>query len=1037
MNPARFSQMMRYLTRAKKANPNLPDVFPASKAPIPAKTQNVKEMEAVNQFMLRNPRVEKNNGGSLKFYPIASGGQTKQSIGPGVNLKTRDINYGGTLGYEGDNIYGGVEYNTGKVKFDVTDTEGNTLFKDTLSKDDAVNFIVGLGDRKGDKFQIKTDKDFTNMQVTFRKSFADGGMLVKPSADGSRPGYAKAKKGFAAIKDKYGLEEMIRMRDKGKDIPKVREYLDKVLRKKDKVVFKNIKDIMKKAGLPETSKVDTDVSRLLTGEYDGRVQTEGQLQKKQYGNNAEKFRKILRNIKQTIPKDKKQFINVSYTIKKNNLPGKTDSGSYYRILNEPEFKNTFVVLSRDVQSNPQIIRFAEEFEKLYEISDVDRDFFRQLAINIYGDDNPKSIKMIGADASKYAEFLYGVRDVTDADGNKLKLPSVEKRGDYLFEIIDETLGLQEGEKGKVKSFKFDPGIVRDRMFAIRDGLLGFKEGQTESQRTNIKKLLKKGYNLDEVAGLAATHELAPGYTELVQGLKKKVNADKMVKIDKPFSRIFEQIITDEKPTKGYKYNDKFYQDINEVVKLYNKDAAAYGKKYNIDVPLIEYDRGKKIKPENFLPNFKYLSPAAQANVKDLASKGIGVRTKAFTMGQLENIDLTSNKKTQANILKKMGFKCKFAGSNGGLGSCDDPDSYTDDINKTRQDLNSDDVRVRAAAKAKLNNGLQIAKTLPKIGTFLRRAGQATLGGIAKALEATGLATPVGLAIEGIVEGGIYDYFRGKGYTHDQAYQETFFPGIISGRPEGVPWYGGAESLLEKELTEVREKPTVLEDGTIVPGKIIEGAISDPKILQYQQALKDQDQVFDAFARKEKFTQLQGTDQGTYKKLASDASADIQDLNRSGTISNINRIMNPESMASQAYQTAVERQAGAQDQRARDYKAENFVQQEPSDFAEQQLQKERNKAMLEMFPPPTVDTVRDAYTAAGYGDSLKFFSAQDYKDKIKDFDDYQKQSYFADNFRLEKAGGGIAKLAGVDSGPPPESGPNSQGLLSLKNRVRNY
>ena len=35
-----------------------------------------------------------------------------------------------------------------------------------------------------------------------------------------------------------------------------------------------------------------------------------------------------------------------------------------------------------------------------------------------------------------------------------------------------------------------------------------------------------------------------GYTELVQGLKKKVNADKAVKIDKPFSRIFEQVVTD-------------------------------------------------------------------------------------------------------------------------------------------------------------------------------------------------------------------------------------------------------------------------------------------------------------------------------------------------------------------------------------------------------------------------------------------------------------------------------------------------------------
>ena len=41
------------------------------------------------------------------------------------------------------------------------------------------------------------------------------------------------------------------------------------------------------------------------------------------------------------------------------------------------------------------------------------------------------------------------------------------------------------------------------------------------------------------------------------------------------------------------------------------------------------------------------------------------------------------------------------------------------------------------------------------------------------------------------------------------------------------------------------------------------------------------------------------------------------------------------------------------------------------------------------------------------------------------------------FGQSLAGGGIAKLAGVSSGVAPVRGPNPQGLLSLKNRVRNY
>jgi|TARA_R100000008_G_scaffold78185_1_gene59045 hypothetical protein len=53
--------------------------------------------------------------------------------------------------------------------------------------------------------------------------------------------------------------------------------------------------------------------------------------------------------------------------------------------------------------------------------------------------------------------------------------------------------------------------------------------------------------------------------------------------------------------------------------------------------------------------------------------------------------------------------------------------------------------------------------------------------------------------------------------------------------------------------------------------------------------------------------------------------------------------------------------------------------------------------------------------------------------LQDYTNYLRTLQFAENFRDEKAGGGIAKLAGDRSGPPPEKGPNSQGLLSLMKR----
>ena len=64
MNPIKYAQMIKYLTRVKKEKPDLPDVFPANEAPIPPIKPEIEQREAINAFIKRNP-VEKAGGGML------------------------------------------------------------------------------------------------------------------------------------------------------------------------------------------------------------------------------------------------------------------------------------------------------------------------------------------------------------------------------------------------------------------------------------------------------------------------------------------------------------------------------------------------------------------------------------------------------------------------------------------------------------------------------------------------------------------------------------------------------------------------------------------------------------------------------------------------------------------------------------------------------------------------------------------------------------------------------------------------------------
>ena len=220
-------------------------------------------------------------GMGLKFFPKASGRQVEQEVGPGIKISERDLNYGITGLLQGDNFFGGAEIDKGKVQLDVTTPEGDTLFKDTIGKEDAVNFILGMGDPKGEKFQIKTDKDFENMQLILKKSFADGGRASFDEGGMTRRTFLKLLGGMAAVPIVGKFFKLAKVGKTIKKVPMIKtgdvpgkpEWFDQLV---NKVILEG-DDVTKRFATQERQvvhmkKIDDDTSVMVTQDLnDGSI----------------------------------------------------------------------------------------------------------------------------------------------------------------------------------------------------------------------------------------------------------------------------------------------------------------------------------------------------------------------------------------------------------------------------------------------------------------------------------------------------------------------------------------------------------------------------------------------------------------------------------------------------------------------------------------------------------------------------------------------------------------------------------------------
>ena len=227
------------------------------------------------------------------------------------------------------------------------------------------------------------------------------------------------------------------------------------------------------------------------------------------------------------------------------------------------------------------------------------------------------------------------------------------------DIAPETLGeiVQYIDDNKRGQFRFAEGLIRDYKIKLRDSLI---KGDFGKQRRNIPG--QKGKVIDEVFGLSATFENAPGYTENIQIISNEANKLKRTQIDKPFAAILKAI---KNGRDTVTFDKQKNVPISEAIKKFNTRSKVFSNVNKISTPQIFV--GDNLDPTKLVSNFDQYSLGAQKNIKELAKQGFVFNaTKPSTpIGTFNNKNLVETKPGRdilGKTLKGAGTVLKGAGT---------------------------------------------------------------------------------------------------------------------------------------------------------------------------------------------------------------------------------------------------------------------------------------------------------------------------------------------------------------------------------------
>ena len=721
-----------------------------------------------------------------------------------------------------------------------------------------------------------------------RQDMAGGGMLVQPGFGGTRQGYKSEKRVKGYVKPlSPELQRLFDKTNPGEEWGKGR-FADERVRGN----WRN--DAPRKQKIFEQTRnlvTQEELAKILTeelGEEISGVKVFGR-----YGRGQKtKFAEVLDNL---------LFKGVYGSIK-----GGKNVGGSLRYYKKPSKNDIKKILKSGTLGDVRINKLKSNTVKnILELNKKYADIYKQGKIpdmDIILQQTNMTSGSAGNATARLAQIYNGHKFRNkELDGIRVNKNTASK----MFEIMDKS---PFGNPYRSALYKVSLATIDEK--------LGNEAGTFKELKSKAVKVLKEnkipiydakaknpfGFNINEIAGVTGSaRSKAAEFSQFVDIMEGNLNQKTLANFQSQLSIARQNI----------ENNPNLLRSESKRI---NKLARNLEGQYDVELPrLRDPDATKYFSPTRL----RELSAQGLDIVKAAERAGYTVQMpkSALTVQEFVSGTAKANKQISAN-LRKLGFKCKFAGSNGGLTRCDDPMSYVDDI-KRQEDL----LKIQTGKAPKAVQTLNTARKLNAARALFTQ----TLGPGALAFEAVA-ALPIA------------------------------YMGYKGGKTPANILADSTYGLLGKT------------DQRILLDKAIELGYDTSDIKNVQDFYKKSDEFQKQSARADEF--MGPEDLMMYPRMAQKAEEDLLGATQ--------KFLDPLG------NVIPERKAGF----------EQLEKAQQSVFEDQaKLAAERQSKIGGFLQSPITDYVPGL------------------------------------------AGGGIAKLAGVDSGPPPVSGPNSQGLQGLMKRVK--